>query len=633
VGEQRLIAFQYAANIWGASLQSTVEIRVSAQFTALSCTATSGVLGSAGATQSRANFTNAEFANTWYPVALANSRSGADALPGQPHITANFNSNLGNAGCLEGSGWYYGLDTNQPANLVNLVAVVLHELAHGLGFSTGPTSVTTGMHASGFPNIYERRLFDITANKSWPEMTDAERVSSAVNTGNVVWTGQQVLSAAPNVLSGTPQLTTSPANTTFAVGTAAFGVQLSASQTAGQVAVAVDGTAPISDGCEPITNGASLNGKIAIVDRGLCTFKSKVKRVQDVGGVGVVIVNNVSGAAPNMADDATITAVITIPVVSVSLDDGNIIKSQIASGTVNAFMGLNLNQLAGADAQARPKMNAPNPVEAGSSISHWDPSALPNQLMEPNINDDLSHSVQAPQDLTLSTFQDIGWTIVGTTPSVHFSPSSLDFGNSLVGYGVFQGKITVSNPDGRSRLSVFSVNISGSPAFGRSHDCTEAMQITATCTILVTFDPTSLTPQSGSLTVTTNAPGSPHVIALSGTGVTDLSLSVTRPKRPSRTGASQNQPEVFEVTLTPPAGTEITVDLTCEGAPVGVTCMVAPPRVMLQGSPVTARVTVSVAGRSQRLKSTLRTTQHTLRVRATYAGVSRTVDLPVQLTR
>ena len=40
-----------------------------------------------------------------------------------------------------------------------------------------------------------------------------------------------------------------------------------------------------------------------------------------------------------------------------------------------------------------------NPVSPGSSISHWDTAAKPNQLMEPAINGDLAASVQPPQDL------------------------------------------------------------------------------------------------------------------------------------------------------------------------------------------------------------------------------------------
>ena len=77
IGEQRLIAFTYAANIWGATLTSDVPIVINAQFTALTCTATSGVLGSAGATQIFRDFPNAPKAATWYSYALANRIAGS----------------------------------------------------------------------------------------------------------------------------------------------------------------------------------------------------------------------------------------------------------------------------------------------------------------------------------------------------------------------------------------------------------------------------------------------------------------------------------------------------------------------------------------------------------------------------
>src|SRR5687767_15122322 len=49
VGQQRLNAFQFAANIWGATLTSGPTITIRASWSALSCSANSGTLGSAGA--------------------------------------------------------------------------------------------------------------------------------------------------------------------------------------------------------------------------------------------------------------------------------------------------------------------------------------------------------------------------------------------------------------------------------------------------------------------------------------------------------------------------------------------------------------------------------------------------------
>src|SRR6186713_2063458 len=74
VGQQRLNVFQEAANIWGSILPSSVVIRVRAAFNPITggCTATSGVLGSAGPVNIVRDFPNALYSSTWYHVALGN---------------------------------------------------------------------------------------------------------------------------------------------------------------------------------------------------------------------------------------------------------------------------------------------------------------------------------------------------------------------------------------------------------------------------------------------------------------------------------------------------------------------------------------------------------------------------------
>ena len=127
-GAQRLFVFQTAANIWGNILASNVTIQVTSQFNALSCDATSAVLGSAGTQQLFRNFPNAEFAGTWYPGALANKQAGSDLDVTMPDISAQFNSTLDAGTCLGGQTWYYGIDGNEPAGKVELLPVVLHEI-------------------------------------------------------------------------------------------------------------------------------------------------------------------------------------------------------------------------------------------------------------------------------------------------------------------------------------------------------------------------------------------------------------------------------------------------------------------------------------------------------------------------
>src|SRR5204862_1856144 len=56
LGQQRLIAFQFAADQWGQTLDSPAPIYVRGAFTDLTCTPTSAVLGAAGTTSIFANF-------------------------------------------------------------------------------------------------------------------------------------------------------------------------------------------------------------------------------------------------------------------------------------------------------------------------------------------------------------------------------------------------------------------------------------------------------------------------------------------------------------------------------------------------------------------------------------------------
>src|SRR5215813_1804042 len=71
-GEQRLIAFEYAANLWGAQLDSRVPIVINATFDPLPA----NVLGSTGISVAIRDFPRAEFPNTWYGAALANKQGG-----------------------------------------------------------------------------------------------------------------------------------------------------------------------------------------------------------------------------------------------------------------------------------------------------------------------------------------------------------------------------------------------------------------------------------------------------------------------------------------------------------------------------------------------------------------------------
>ena len=89
------------------------------------------------------------------------------------------------------------------------------------------------------------------------------------------------------------------------------------------------------DGCTAYTtaNALAVKGKIVIVRRGVCTFSKKITLAQQNGAIGVIIVNNAAGAGPANGG-GTQYVPITIPSISISLEDGDILIKKMATESV-----------------------------------------------------------------------------------------------------------------------------------------------------------------------------------------------------------------------------------------------------------------------------------------------------------
>ncbi len=424
VGQQRLIAFEKAAEIWSEILDSDVEIRVRASFDPLPCTASSGALGGAFPGSIVSHSPNAPVPDAWYANALANKLAGEDLNPAADDINAQFNSRIGEVGCLENSGWYYGLDGAHGDDF-DLVSVLLHELGHGLGFLTYVDD-STGAEFANQPDVFESMILDTQSNKHWTDMTAAERAASAVNGIHLVWDGPTVRASVDQFLG---PLVTLHVDTPAEIAgdldfiTANFGADVQEVSLAGDVAAALDAADPVvgpttTDGCSLYDNSAEVAGKVALVDRGTCTFVVKAQNAQAAGAIGIIIVNlgdplgGMDGEAPG----------VTIPVVGIESADGAALRANLDAG-VHVRIGVDHRRKAGVGALNRPRLYAPNPVEPGSSVSHWDTSASPNLLMEPNLSGDLHHAV----DMTLPLLYDLGWrTPTPVAPASRRGPAKID---------------------------------------------------------------------------------------------------------------------------------------------------------------------------------------------------------------
>jgi hypothetical protein len=436
LGEQRWNVYRYVASIWEQNLQSNVTINVSAGWEALTCTSSSATLGSAGAWNIWRDFPNAK-PGTWYPQALANKLAGSNLSAGQPDdgtgygnvdIKTQFNANLGKPGCLDNSPFYLGLD-GQAGSKINFVETLLHELGHGLGFSVLTVQTSTGnrlnaagtgyVATGGTPSIWEQYMYDNTANKTWLNMTSAERRASAINPLKLAWIGPNVKAGA-GMLKHIPIIKTTAksasGNMSIDFNTASFGPLPPESGNLGTLAIINTQAGELGPGCSAFdaANTMAVRGKVPVISRGGCTFAEKVKNAQNAGAVGVILANNAAGALIPGGTDGTVT----IPAVGVTQADGDALKAAVYAGTsgsratvgpVVASLTVDPVRIAGADVNGNPLLYTPNPLVSGSSVSHWDVTASPNLLMEPNINPDLTTTLTAPIDLTLPLLKDLGW--------------------------------------------------------------------------------------------------------------------------------------------------------------------------------------------------------------------------------
>jgi hypothetical protein len=107
---------------------------------------------------------------------------------------------------------------------------------------------------------------------------------------------------------------TAPTPAAYQAGTAGFGPQLSPTAT---LSGAIAQASPY-DACTTV--GAGVAGKIALVQRGSCSFIVKVRAAQAAGATGVIVVNNATGFISMASDGSTPDP--TIPAVMVSPADG-----------------------------------------------------------------------------------------------------------------------------------------------------------------------------------------------------------------------------------------------------------------------------------------------------------------------
>jgi len=126
---QQQSAVQAAIDMWSQNWSSSVPINVTANYVNSGST---GILASATPVNFFHNFSKAPDPTLWYSSAMANALAKKDLDPANPEITININSTMA-------SSFYLGTDGDCPINQYDLESIIVHEIAHGLGFLSNDT--------------------------------------------------------------------------------------------------------------------------------------------------------------------------------------------------------------------------------------------------------------------------------------------------------------------------------------------------------------------------------------------------------------------------------------------------------------------------------------------------------------
>jgi hypothetical protein len=159
--------------------------------------------------------------------------------------------------------------------------------------------------------------------------------------------------------------------------------------------------------------------------------------------------------------------------------------------------------------------------------------------------------------------------VVNAAPSVGVSPSTISFGNQMVNKASPAQAITLSNV-GSVPLAINGITTS-SADFTQNNNCGSTLVAKAACTINATFTASGIGFESAILSISDNALGSPHTVALSGTGIS-LGLAVSPGSSGSAT-VSAGQSTSFNLSIGG-AGFNGTATIACNLVAAGASCSV-----------------------------------------------------------
>ncbi len=396
LGAQRKALVEYVAGVLGAQLDSPIPIVVEVMARKYPCDGNSVVLAGARPYDAFGGIrTLGADPELWYPSALADRLAGRDLAPGDPDIKVYINRSVDEECRTRFGGFYYGFDAKSGDTRQDLAETLLHEFAHGLGFASA-IDLDTGVPNEGGIDVFSAQIFDLAARRSWRAMSNLERQVSARNVRGLSFAGANTTRAAASLLArGSPRLELTPALAGFVGAVAETGAGYPGFEGPVRLAGSFEGCASPSTG---------LSGSLVLIRPDCMVSGVLLPRLAAAGVAGVLLVPPSDYSQPALPI-TLMGGVGPIPSLVVSGADAELMRGALAAGTLRARAQWDTTRLVGADVDGRLLLFASQPADESSSVSHFEPLARPDLLMEPFSRRNATRDL----DLTLSVLQDLGW--------------------------------------------------------------------------------------------------------------------------------------------------------------------------------------------------------------------------------
>ena len=258
----------------------------------------------------------------------------------------------------------------------------------------------------------------------------------------------------------------------------------------------------------------SGNGTVSILlGNGDGTFQAPVPYLAGGSPVGGVVTGDFNG-------DGRLDLVVSFvfggaPKILLGNGDGTFQSPQAVTPVINAFSGTGPFSSLAADLNGDGKLDL---IGSGFALlgngdgTFQPPVGMPiPAAVAGDFNGD------GALDLAATNASADGVDVLLNIPTIGLSPNSMTLAGQGVGTTSAPQALLVSNP-GSMAFDIGSIAASGA-GFTQTDNCGTSLKAGENCTVNVTFSPTTTGAASGTITLTDNVPGSPQVIALTGTGV------------------------------------------------------------------------------------------------------------------